>query len=89
MSQLYRADLRQARSIAHGRRVSGAAARASADPTADAAGMSLGLRAHHRVVDLIEDGARAGAEELWRKYLTEAREFLVRPDVTTVLDLTG
>jgi DNA-binding FadR family transcriptional regulator len=52
-------------------------------------GISLGLRAHHRLVDLIEDGAQAGAEELWRKHLTETRDYLLRPDVQTVLDLMG
>ena len=64
-------------------------AQTSAGTALDVEGISLGLRAHHRVVDLIEDGAQAGAEELWRKHLTETREFLVRPDVTTVLDLMG
>jgi GntR family transcriptional regulator, transcriptional repressor for pyruvate dehydrogenase complex len=48
-----------------------------------------GLKAHHRVVDLIEAGAEAGAAELWRKHLTEAREYLLRADVKTVLDLLG
>jgi GntR family transcriptional repressor for pyruvate dehydrogenase complex len=62
---------------------------ANVDKPVEAEGISLGLRAHHRVVDLIEDGAQAGAEELWRKHLTEARDFLLRPDVTTVLDLMG
>ncbi len=46
-----------------------------------------GLRAHHRVVDLIEAGVRAGAEEVWRKLLTEARDYLLLGDVSTVLDL--
>lgn len=48
-----------------------------------------GLRAHQRVVDLIEDRAEAGAIELWRRHLTEAREYLLRADVKTVLDLMG
>ncbi|WP_433602332.1 FadR/GntR family transcriptional regulator [Nocardia sp. CA-135953] len=52
-------------------------------------GISLGLKAHHRVVDLIEAGVQSGAEEVWRKHLTEARDYLLRPDVTTVLDLMG
>jgi DNA-binding FadR family transcriptional regulator len=52
-------------------------------------GISLGLRAHHRVVDLIEAGVQTGAEEIWRRHLTEARDYLLRPDVTTVLDLMG
>ncbi|GGJ62874.1 FadR/GntR family transcriptional regulator [Streptomyces brasiliensis] len=55
--------------------------------TPEETGMSLGLRAHHRVVDLIEAGVQSGAEEVWRKHLTEARDYLLRPDVTTVLDL--
>ena len=57
--------------------------------TPEDTGMGLGLKAHHRVVDLIEAGGQAGAEEVWRKHLTEAREYLLRPDVTTVLDLMG
>ena len=48
-----------------------------------------GLNAHHRVVDLIEGGGVAGATELWRKHLTEARDYLLRADVKTVLDLMG
>ncbi|NKY60517.1 FadR/GntR family transcriptional regulator [Nocardia flavorosea] len=57
--------------------------------TPEETGMSLGLKAHHRVVDLIEAGVETGAEEVWRKHLTEARDYLLRPDVTTVLDLMG
>lgn len=48
-----------------------------------------GFKAHHRVVDLIEARAEAGAAELWRKHLTEARDYLLRADVKTVLDLMG
>lgn len=48
-----------------------------------------GLSAHHRVVDLIEARDSEGAERLWRTHLTEARDYLVRPDVETVLDLMG
>ena len=48
-----------------------------------------GFKAHHRVVDLIEAGAETGAAELWRKHLTEARDYLLRADVKTVLDLMG
>jgi GntR family transcriptional repressor for pyruvate dehydrogenase complex len=62
---------------------------ANPSPSKKNTGMSLGLRAHHRVVDLIEAGGQAGAEELWRKHLTETRDYLLRPDVTTVLDLMG
>ena len=57
--------------------------------TPEQTGMSLGLRAHHRVVDLIEAGMESGAEEVWRKHLTEARDYLLRPDMTSVLDLMG
>jgi GntR family transcriptional regulator, transcriptional repressor for pyruvate dehydrogenase complex len=46
-----------------------------------------GLSAHHRIVDLIDSGGVAGATELWRKHLTEARDYLLRADVKTVLDL--
>lgn len=62
---------------------------ATTDQSGESTGVSLGLKAHHRIVDLIEDGAQAGAEELWRKHLTETRDYLLRPDVTTVLDLLG
>ena len=62
---------------------------ATTSGSGEAAGIGLGLKAHHRVVDLIEAGGRAGAEELWRKHLTETRAHLLRPDVTTVLDLMG
>lgn len=48
-----------------------------------------GLAAHHRVVDLIEARDADGAEQLWRKHLTEARDYLVRADLETVLDLMG
>lgn len=46
-----------------------------------------GCKAHHRVVNLIEAGAESEAAELWRKHLTEARDYLLRGDVKTVLDL--
>jgi GntR family transcriptional regulator, transcriptional repressor for pyruvate dehydrogenase complex len=48
-----------------------------------------GLRAHHVVVDLIEARQDAAATELWRKHLTEARDYLLQADVKTVLDLMG
>jgi GntR family transcriptional regulator, transcriptional repressor for pyruvate dehydrogenase complex len=48
-----------------------------------------GLAAHHRVVDLIEARDSAAAEQLWRKHLTEARDYLLRADIRTVLDLMG
>jgi DNA-binding FadR family transcriptional regulator len=48
-----------------------------------------GLQAHHRVVDLIEAGDVDGSIELWRRHLTAARDYLLRADVATVLDLMG
>jgi GntR family transcriptional regulator, transcriptional repressor for pyruvate dehydrogenase complex len=60
-----------------------------AGTTAYATASRRGLSAHHRVVDLIESGGVAGATELWRKHLTEARDYLLRADVKTVLDLLG
>jgi GntR family transcriptional regulator, transcriptional repressor for pyruvate dehydrogenase complex len=48
-----------------------------------------GYKAHRRVVDLIEAGDETGATDLWRKHLTEARDYLLRADVKTVLDLMG
>lgn len=48
-----------------------------------------GLKAHHRVVDLIEAADEAGSTELWRKHLIGARDYLLRADVKTVLDLMG
>ena len=62
---------------------------ANVETSAEARGLSLGLKAHHRIVDLIEAGGQAGAEELWLKHLTETRDYLMRKDVTTVLDLMG
>lgn len=62
---------------------------ANVETSTEAEGLGLGLRAHHRIVDLIEAGGQAGAEELWRKHLTETRDYLMRKDVTTVLDLMG
>ncbi len=64
-------------------------AKANSATPVESTGLSLGLKAHRRLVDLVEDGARAGAEELWRKHLTEVREHLLRPDIATVLDLMG
>ncbi|MCU1614983.1 MAG: GntR domain protein [Frankiales bacterium] len=48
-----------------------------------------GFNAHHRVVDLIAAGDDVGAERLWRRHLTEAKDYLTRGDVSTVLDLLG
>ncbi|AEA24953.1 FadR/GntR family transcriptional regulator [Pseudonocardia benzenivorans] len=48
-----------------------------------------GLRAHHLVVDYIEARDAVAAEALWRKHLEEARDYLLRADVRTVLDLLG
>lgn len=48
-----------------------------------------GLKAHHRVVDLIDAGDVAGSTELWRKHLTAARDYLLHAHATTVLDLMG
>jgi GntR family transcriptional repressor for pyruvate dehydrogenase complex len=48
-----------------------------------------GFKAHHRVVDMIEAGLETAAADLWRKHLTEARDYLLRADVKTVLDLMG
>jgi GntR family transcriptional regulator, transcriptional repressor for pyruvate dehydrogenase complex len=55
--------------------------------SAEETGIKLGLKAHHRVVDLIEAGVQSGAEEIWRKHLIEARDYQLRTDTTTVLDL--
>ncbi|MEU7815182.1 FCD domain-containing protein [Pseudonocardia sp. NPDC049154] len=59
-----------------------------------AAGSSLsreasrqGLAAHRRVVDLIEARDVEGATTLWHRHLAEARRYLRRPEVRTVLDL--
>ena len=48
-----------------------------------------GFNAHHRVVELIEARDDAGAERLWRRHLTEAKEYMVQGDIRTVLDLLG
>jgi GntR family transcriptional regulator, transcriptional repressor for pyruvate dehydrogenase complex len=60
-----------------------------AGTAAHARATSRGLNAHHRVVDLIEAGDEPGAAALWRLHLTEAREYLLKGDVKTVLDLMG
>jgi DNA-binding FadR family transcriptional regulator len=49
-----------------------------------------GARAHRRLVELVEAGDAAGAEELWRRHLVEAAEYLTSgPTAGTVLDLLG
>ena len=45
------------------------------------------LRAHHKVIELIEAGDDDAAEDLWRRHLVAAKEYLSHSDVTTVLDL--
>lgn len=62
---------------------------ADAGSAAHARASSRGLKAHHRVVDLIEAGDEAGTTDLWRRHLTEARDYLLHADVKTVLDLMG
>ncbi|MCH5675624.1 FCD domain-containing protein [Streptomyces gilvus] len=47
------------------------------------------LVAHHRIVDLVEARDAETARQVWRKHLTEARDYLVRGGITTVLDLMG
>lgn len=48
-----------------------------------------GFNAHHRVVELIEVSDDVGAERLWRRHLTEAKDYLARGAFGTVLDLLG
>jgi GntR family transcriptional regulator, transcriptional repressor for pyruvate dehydrogenase complex len=48
-----------------------------------------GLSAHRRVVELIEARDDAGAERLWRRHLTEAKDYSTAGDVPAVLDLLG
>jgi len=48
-----------------------------------------GFNAHHRVVELIEAKDDVEAERLWRRHLSEAKDYLVQGDVKTVLDLLG
>jgi DNA-binding FadR family transcriptional regulator len=49
-----------------------------------------GLRAHRNVIELIEQRDAEGAEQLWRKHLDEAEEYLLgSDDPVTVLDLVG
>jgi GntR family transcriptional regulator, transcriptional repressor for pyruvate dehydrogenase complex len=60
-----------------------------AGTAAHAQATSRGLSAHHRVVDLVEAGDESGAAALWRRHLVEAREYLLKADVKTVLDLMG
>jgi DNA-binding FadR family transcriptional regulator len=47
-----------------------------------------GLRAHRRLVELIEGRDAEGASTLWMKHLVEANRYLLElPDATTVVDL--
>jgi len=47
-----------------------------------------GVRAHRRLVELVEKGDEAGARRIWTKHLDEANEYLSGlPNATTVLDL--
>jgi len=47
-----------------------------------------GLRAHRRLVSMIEAKDAEGAQALWTKHLTEANRYLLElPGATTVLDL--
>jgi DNA-binding FadR family transcriptional regulator len=49
-----------------------------------------GLRAHRRLVELIEQHDAEGAARLWRKHLDEAETYLLgSDDPVTVLDLLG
>jgi GntR family transcriptional regulator, transcriptional repressor for pyruvate dehydrogenase complex len=48
-----------------------------------------GLKVHHRVVDLIEARDDVEAEKLWRKHLTEARDYLLQGEAKSVLDMLG
>ncbi|WP_409330023.1 FadR/GntR family transcriptional regulator [Trujillonella humicola] len=45
------------------------------------------LRAHYKVIELIEAGDDDAAEDLWRRHLIATKEYLSHSDVTTVLDL--
>jgi DNA-binding FadR family transcriptional regulator len=49
-----------------------------------------GVRAHRRVVELIQERDAEGAVQLWRKHLNEAEDYLLgSDDPVTVLDLLG
>lgn len=49
-----------------------------------------GVRAHRRLVELIEARDAVRAETLWRKHLVEAKQYLLEaPGAATVLDLLG
>jgi GntR family transcriptional regulator, transcriptional repressor for pyruvate dehydrogenase complex len=49
-----------------------------------------GVRAHRRVIELIQQRDADGAVRLWRKHLDEAEEYLLgSDDPVTVLDLLG
>ncbi|HUF99367.1 MAG TPA: FCD domain-containing protein, partial [Ilumatobacter sp.] len=56
-------------------------------PEADRA-FDRGMRAHRRLVTLLESRDEAGAESLWRMHLDEANEFLLDlPGSMSILDL--
>jgi GntR family transcriptional regulator, transcriptional repressor for pyruvate dehydrogenase complex len=44
-------------------------------------------RTRRKLIDLIEAGDEAGAEELWRKHLTEAGQILMSTNGETVVDI--
>ena len=65
--------------------------RVEADPqsTTRIRASRTGLRTHHRVVDLIEAKDDAAAEKLWRRHLTEAKNYLLQGEARVVLDMLG
>jgi GntR family transcriptional regulator, transcriptional repressor for pyruvate dehydrogenase complex len=48
-----------------------------------------GVRAHQRIVDLIEARDAVEAEKLWRKHLVESKNYLLQGEAHTVLDMLG
>jgi DNA-binding FadR family transcriptional regulator len=62
---------------------------ADAESTVRASASRKGLRVHHKVVDLIEARDDAEAEKLWRRHLTEARDYLLQGEAKSVLDMLG
>ena len=66
--------------------------RVESDPDAAAHDVAFhhGLRAHRRLVELIEAKDADGAGALWTKHLVEANRYLLElPGASTVLDLLG
>ena len=58
-----------------------------ADGVGSLAVRQRGMRSQHRLLDLIEQGDAAGAEEHWREHMTVVGRVLLGQEASTVVDL--